>query len=86
MTRWETERVMLLNVPLDVDPNAVRPGWVALLIVLALIGATLLLWRNMGKQMRKIDFDESATDDAGRQAGRNEPDAQQKPPADDEPE
>jgi hypothetical protein len=79
VTRWDTERVMAL----EIDPNTVRPGWVALLIVLALVGATVLLWRNMGKQMRKIDFDESATDDAGRQAGRKEADAQQPPPADD---
>jgi len=41
----------------EVDPNTVRPGWVALLIVLALAGATVLLWRNMNKQMRRIDFD-----------------------------
>jgi hypothetical protein len=41
----------------EIDPNTVRPGWVALLIVLALGGATVLLWRNMGKQLKKIDFD-----------------------------
>jgi hypothetical protein len=41
----------------EIDPNTVRPGWVALLIVLALCGATVLLWRNMGKQLKKIDFD-----------------------------
>ena len=42
----------------EIDPGSVRPGWVALLIVLALAAATFFLWRNMGKQMRKIDFDE----------------------------
>jgi hypothetical protein len=41
----------------EIDPNSVRPGWVALLIVLALGAATVLLWRNMGKQLKKIDFD-----------------------------
>lgn len=41
----------------EIDPNTVRPGWVALLIVLALAGATVLLWRNMGKQLKRIDFD-----------------------------
>ena len=51
-----------LTAPLaDVDPNSVRPGWVALLVVLGLAVATFLLWRNMGKQMRKIDFDETMT-------------------------
>jgi hypothetical protein len=42
----------------EIDPNTVRPGWVALLIVLALGAATVLLWRNMGKQLKKIDFDD----------------------------
>jgi len=32
----------------EIDPNSVRPGWVALLIVLALGAATALLVRNMG--------------------------------------
>ncbi|TWD73393.1 hypothetical protein FB561_7282 [Kribbella amoyensis] len=41
----------------EIDPNTVRPGWVALLIVLALAAATALLWRNMGKQLKRIDFD-----------------------------
>ena len=41
----------------EIDPNSVRPGWVALLIVLALGAATALLVRNMGKQLKKIDFD-----------------------------
>jgi hypothetical protein len=44
----------------EIDPNTVKPGWVALLIVLALGGATVLLWRNMGKQLKKIDFDPAA--------------------------
>ncbi|MFC0625955.1 hypothetical protein [Kribbella deserti] len=41
----------------EIDPNTVKPGWVALLIIIALGGATFLLWRNMGKQMKKINFD-----------------------------
>ncbi len=41
----------------EIDPNSVRPGWVALLIVLALGAATVLLMRSMGKQLKKIDFD-----------------------------
>ena len=39
----------------EIDPNSVRPGWVALLIVLALGAATVLLWRNMGKQLKNAD-------------------------------
>lgn len=44
----------------EIDPNSVRPGWVALLIVLALGAATFLLWRNMAKQMKRINFDPDA--------------------------
>jgi hypothetical protein len=44
----------------EIDPNSVRPGWVALLIVLALGAATVLLMRNMGKQLKKIDFDDDS--------------------------
>jgi hypothetical protein len=44
----------------EIDPNTVRPGWVALLIVLALGAATALLMRNMGKQLKRIDFDPTA--------------------------
>jgi hypothetical protein len=51
----------------EIDPNSVRPGWVALLIVLALGAATVLLMRNMGKQLKKIDFDDG-TDGADGQA------------------
>jgi hypothetical protein len=46
----------------EIDPNSVRPGWVALLIVLALGAATVLLMRNMGKQLKKIDFDDDGAD------------------------
>ena len=48
---------------LDPVPNAnqVGPGWIAAVVVLLLIVGTLLLWRNMRKQLTKIDFDEDAT-------------------------
>ena len=56
----------------DVDPNSVRPGWIALLIVLGLAVATFLLWRNMGKQMRKIDFEEEPDTDRSGQRDRTD--------------
>jgi hypothetical protein len=61
-------------VRLEVDPNTVRPGWVALLVVLALAAATFLLWRNMGKQLKKIDFDED------RDSAPPEPDSPDRDP------
>lgn len=81
----------LLSISLpatEIDPNSVRPGWVALLIVLALGAATVLLWRNMAKQLKRIDFDPDAgardrapsdvppvTDDSAAQARAAEPTA-----------
>jgi hypothetical protein len=56
-----TTHLLSIKLPTaEIDPNSVRPGWVALLIVLALGAATVLLWRNMGKQLKKIDFDPDA--------------------------
>jgi hypothetical protein len=54
---------MTTLVTTEIDPNSVRPGWVALLIVLALGAATVLLMRNMGKQLKKIDFDDDGARD-----------------------
>jgi hypothetical protein len=54
-------RLLTISPPMtEIDPNSVKPGWVALLIVLVLGGATVLLWRNMGKQLKRIDFDPDA--------------------------
>jgi len=77
----------------EIDPNSVRPGWVALLIVLALGAATVLLMRNMGKQLKKIDFDgesdsadgpapsgdPASTDSSAAPAGGAEPSATDSP-------
>lgn len=41
-------------VYLAYDPNDVKPGWIALLIVLALGVATFLLWRSMNTQLGRI--------------------------------
>jgi hypothetical protein len=38
----------------EFNPNDVKPGWVALLIVLALCVVTYFLWRSMNAQLRKI--------------------------------
>jgi hypothetical protein len=80
-------RLLTISPPItEIDPNSVKPGWVALLIVLVLGGATVLLWRNMGKQLKRIDFDPDAgardrapsdvppaTDNSAAPAGAAEP-------------
>lgn len=38
----------------EVSPSKVKPGWLALIIVLALCVASFLLWRNMNRQLKKI--------------------------------
>jgi len=37
------------------EAKDIKPGWVALVLVLALAVATYVLWRSMNKQLRKID-------------------------------
>ena len=51
----EAARLSEVNAP---DPADVKPGWVALVIVLALGVVTTLLWLNMRKQLGKVDFEE----------------------------
>ena len=64
-TVWAVLLPMADPVP---EADDVKPGWIAGVVVLLLIAATLLLWMNMRKQLRKIRFDEpgaaEATDDA----------------------
>jgi hypothetical protein len=38
------------------DPDNVRPGWIALILVALLALATFLLWRSMNTQLRKIQL------------------------------
>jgi hypothetical protein len=43
---------------LAVDPAKVKPGWLALVIILLMGLATYLLWRSMNRQLKKVDFDD----------------------------
>lgn len=69
----------------EIDPNSVRPGWVALLIVLALGAATVLLMRNMGKQLKKIDFDDDSAAGPAPSGGPASTDSSAAPAGDAEP-
>ncbi len=43
-------------VLLAYNPNDVKPGWIALVLVLVLCVVTTLLWRSMNSQLRKIQM------------------------------
>ncbi len=58
------------------DPAAVKPGWVALVVVLVLCVVTALLWLNMRKQLGKISFEEKENP---RRRPRHEPPTEQTP-------
>ena len=53
LVRWSAD-----GTPDDAD---IKPGWVALVIVLLLCVVTTLLWLNMRKQLRKVRFEEKDT-------------------------
>ncbi|MGI8992843.1 MAG: hypothetical protein ACR2FP_00945 [Nocardioidaceae bacterium] len=67
------------------NPEDVKPGWIALVLVIALAVATYLLWRSMNKQLRNIDVP-TAAELRGQQAeprdGQSEPPTGEQPPAD----
>jgi hypothetical protein len=50
--------VTLTQDPAPAD-NQVRPGYIALGLMVLMCVATFLLWMNMRKQIRKIDFEET---------------------------
>ena len=47
----------------ELDPDTVKPGLLGLVVVLALVVATVLLLRSFTHQLKKIDFDEGPDDD-----------------------
>jgi len=49
----------------QVDPDAARPGVLGLVVVLALVVATVLLLRSFTKHLRRVDFDEGDPPDPG---------------------
>ncbi|MGI8434521.1 MAG: hypothetical protein ACR2LE_07295 [Nocardioidaceae bacterium] len=52
---------MTAAVLLAYEPNDVRPGWIALGLVVALSVATYLLWRSMNTQLGNIQMPPSKT-------------------------
>jgi hypothetical protein len=61
---------------LDVDPNVVKPGWTALIVVLLLAVAMVFLYLSMRKQFRKI----RTPDDVADESEQVEDSASERPP------
>lgn len=47
----------------EIDPARVTPGLLGLAALLFLAIATFFLWRNMNKQLTRVDFDETKPTD-----------------------
>ena len=47
----------------ELDPNTVKPGALGLVVVLALVVATVLLLRSFTRHLKKIDFDDGRRDE-----------------------
>ncbi len=73
------------------DPNDVKPGWVALVLVILLGIATFLLWRSMNHQLAKItvptreELRQQAAGEDSDPATNSEPDGADSGPDDDKP-
>jgi hypothetical protein len=48
------------------DDSIVRPGWLGFIVFLLMAGAVALLLRSFVKHLKRIDFDEEATERPGR--------------------
>src|SRR5699024_5203880 len=59
----------MTDVFLAVDPEKVRPGWTAFIVVILLCAAVALLLRSFTKQVKKVNFTEEDDDSRGRQGG-----------------
>ena len=69
------------EVLLAYDPNDVKPGWIALILVLVLALATFLLWRSMNTQLGRIKAPHRADLGPADSADENSSDASEIPPA-----
>ena len=45
-----------------IDPDRVSPGLLGFLAVAFLAGAVFVIWKSMNTQLKRVDFDESTTE------------------------
>ena len=60
-TTWTVLAPALDPVP---EPADVKPGWVALIVVVALVSVTVLLWFSLRKQLRKVNVADDSVEPA----------------------
>jgi hypothetical protein len=58
---------------LDVDPNVVKPGWTAFLVVILLGIAMVFLYLSMRKQFRKIRTPDDETSESTEDSAAQQP-------------
>jgi hypothetical protein len=46
----------------EIDPDRVSPGFLGLLAVLFMGVAVFVIWKSLNKQIKRVDFDESTTE------------------------
>lgn len=46
----------------EIDPDRVSPGFLGLLAVLFMAVAVFVIWKSLNKQIKRVDFDESTTE------------------------
>ena len=56
--------MLLALLPLEVDPNVVKPGWTPLIITILLALAMVGLFVSMRRQFRKIDANRASDEQA----------------------
>ena len=76
--------MLLALLPLEVDPNVVKPGWTPLIITILLALAMVGLFVSMRRQFRKIDAnrvsdEQAATDGADGLDETDGPDGAEQP-------
>ena len=59
-TAWTVLVPLLDDVP---EADEVRPGGLAIVLMVSLIVATILLWLSMRRQLGKVKFDDRLDDD-----------------------
>ncbi|MGH8828121.1 MAG: hypothetical protein ACRDVZ_11125 [Jiangellaceae bacterium] len=56
----------------DADQSAIGPGSLGFWVLIGLLVTLFVLYRSMRKQVKRVDFDDTATTDEGRMRGHRD--------------